>query len=353
MKILKQLCLVCFSIFTIGACVSHSNNISSKRENYNLPSVIEIVRESIVLISASPNEDPTTNLSQNSLCSGAVVELQYIITNFHCIYKQKYLRIYFWDEEDWSEYKVKVVGRDPLADLSLLEVIGSPTIVPPLRFAEEIPEIGEDVFAMGHPMGMVWTVTKGIISSKDRHARHSFIKALQTDAAINVGNSGGPLLNMKGEIVGINALIVSKVKENAGIGLAIRSDIVRSSFKSMVYSGEVHRPAIGVRIGLLTSETQRKTIIKELPEIKTAQIPNTYGLIIFPTDNMPEGLQVGDTIVGVNTALVNNGVDLTDALSTYNIGETVTLTLIRKRRFIKVDVPLRQFEVPVESMYKK
>ena len=102
-----------------------------------------------------------------------------------------------------------MVGRDPLADLALLEVIDPPKTVPPLRFAEELPKNGEDVFAMGHPMGMAWTVTKGIISSTDRHARHAFIKALQTDAAINVGNSGGPLLNMKGEIVGINTLIIS------------------------------------------------------------------------------------------------------------------------------------------------
>jgi len=353
MKILKLLCLVCFSIFTIGACVPHSNDISSKRESYNLPSVIEKVRESIVLISASPNEDPTIDQNQNSLCSGAVVELQFIITNFHCIYKQKFIRIYFWDEEDWSEYKVKVVGRDPLADLALLEVIDPPKTVPPLRFAEELPKIGEDVFAMGHPMGMAWTVTKGIVSSTERHARHAYIKALQTDAAINQGNSGGPLFNMKGEIVGINTLIISKVKENAGIGIAIRSDIVKSSFISMVHDGKVHRPAIGVKIGVLASESQIKSMIKDVPELIHEQLPNTYGLIIFPTDNMPEGLKIGDTIVGVNTELINNGLDLTNSLRNYDIGQTVTLTLIRKKRFIKVDIPLRTFEVPVEAMYKR
>ena len=352
MKILKQLCLVCFSIFTIGACVSHSNDISSIKEVSSLPSVIEIVRESIVLVSASKYDDPTIDINQNALCSGAVVELQYIITNFHCIYKQKYIRVFFWDEKDWNEYKVRVVGRDPLADLALLEVIDPPKTVPPLRFAEELPKNGEDVFAMGHPMGMAWTVTKGIISSTDRHARHAFIKALQTDAAINVGNSGGPLLNMKGEIVGINTLIISKVKENAGIGLAIRADVVRSSFKSMLHNGEVHRPAIGVKVGLLATESQIKVIIKEIPELKKEQIPNTYGLIIFPTDNMPEGLKVGDTIIGLNDTLINNGIDLTDSLSKYNIGQMVTLTLIRKKRFIKVDVPLKVFEVPVESLYK-
>ena len=353
MKILKQICLVCFSIFTIGACVSHSNNISSKRERYNLPSVIEKVRESIVLISASINEDPTINQNQNSLCSGAVVELQYIITNFHCIYKQKFIRIYFWDEKDWSEYKVKVVGRDPLADLALLEVIDPPKTVPPLRFAEELPKIGEDVFAMGHPMGMAWTVTRGIVSNTERHARHAYIKALQTDAAINQGNSGGPLFNMKGEIVGINTLIISKVKENAGIGIAVRSDIVKSSFISMVHDGKVHRPAIGVKIGVLASGSQIKSMIKDVPELVQEQLPNTYGLIVFPTDNMPKGLKIGDTIVGVNNELINTGLDLIESLSNYDIGQTVTLTLIRKKRFIKVNIPLRRFEVPVEAMYKR
>ena len=125
---------------------------------------------------------------------------------------------------------------DPLADLAILQVLEKEEPIPHLEFAKNSDNIssGTDVFALGHPMGMAWTVTKGIVSSTERYARHPFIKAIQTDSAINKGNSGGPLMNMKGEIVGINALIVSKISENAGIGLAIRGDIAKKSGKGLI-----------------------------------------------------------------------------------------------------------------------
>ena len=353
MKILKQLCLVCFSIFVISSCAIHSNNISNIQGNNDLPSVIDRVRDSIVLISASVNEDPYINANQNAMCSGAVIELQYIITNFHCIYKQKFIRVYYWNDNDWNEYKVEVIGEDPLADLALLRVLNKDEPTPHLPFAEELPRTGEEVFAMGHPMGMAWTVTKGIISSTDRFARHPFVKALQTDAAINVGNSGGPLLNMKGEIVGINALIISRVKENAGIGLAIRSDIVKSSYKTMLIMTKVPRPAIGVMIAPLSTEGQRKSILKKHTKLKEEQLPNTFGLLVLPSDEMPEEVKSWDTIVAIEGDPLNNGVDLAEILSKYNIGQTITITVIRNRQFKKVNIVLREFEVPIDKMYNR
>ena len=94
--------------------------------------------------------------------------------------------------------------------MALLRAIDKDEPVPELKFSTEEIKSGQDVFAMGHPMGMVWSVSRGVISHEDRYARHPYVHSVQTDAAINVGNSGGPLLNMKGEIVGINALIISK-----------------------------------------------------------------------------------------------------------------------------------------------
>ena len=126
MKILKLLGLMCFSIFVIS-CATNSNNISVKENNYDFPSVIERVKASIVYVMASELEDPTTNPAQNSACSGVVVENHYIITNYHCIHKQKYLRIFYWDENDWEEHEVSIIGRDPLADLALLEVTDKET----------------------------------------------------------------------------------------------------------------------------------------------------------------------------------------------------------------------------------
>ena len=266
MKGLKQICLMCFSIFVIS-CATNSN-ISVKENNNDLPSVIERAKQSIVYIMSSSLKDPAINPKLNSACSGVVVESQHIITNFHCIYKMKYLKVFFWDEEDWQEHDVKVVGEDPLADLALLRVPDREDQIPFLKFQEGESKEGEEVIAIGHPMGMAWSITKGIISNTDRYARHPFIKALQTDAAINQGNSGGPLLNMKGEIVGINALIVSRISENAGVGLAIRGDIARKSFKSMLATGKVDRPAIGLMIMELVNQKARKRILKEFPKLK-------------------------------------------------------------------------------------
>jgi len=239
--------------------------------------------------------------------------------------------------------------------LALIKVIGKEEPIPHLEFAEDAGKIkaGTDVFALGHPMGMAWTVTKGIISSTERYSRHPFIKAIQTDAAINKGNSGGPLLNMKGEIVGINALIVSKNQQNAGVGLAIRGDIVKKSFDSMLIIGRVDRPAVGIMIMPLAQGKQRNKIIKEFPKLKPEFIPNTFGVFVRPDENLPKGLKKFDTIIGVNDEMVNDGLQFSNELYKYNIGDTITLIIVRKRRYLKVDVSLKIFPVDADKMYSK
>ena len=202
-------------------------------------------------------------------------------------------------------------------------------------------------------MGMAWTVTKGIISSTERYARHPFIKAIQTDSAINKGNSGGPLMNMKGEIVGINALIVSRISENAGVGLAIRGDIAEKSVKSMLDTGRVDRPAVGIMIMPLGQPKQRDKIINEFPILKPKFIPNTFGIFVRPDENLPKGMKKFDTIIGVNNEMTNDGLQFSDEISKYNIGDTVTLTIVRKRRYLKVDVPLKVFPVDADAMYSQ
>jgi len=350
MKKLRLLGLMCFSIFVIS-CATNSN-ISVKENNNDLPSVIERAKQSIVYIMSSSLKDPTINPKLNAACSGVVVESQHIITNFHCIYKMKYLKVFFWDEEDWQEHNVEVVGEDPLADLALLRVPDREDQLPFLKFQERESKEGEEVIAIGHPMGMAWTITKGIISNTDRYARHPFIKALQTDAAINQGNSGGPLLNMKGEIVGINSLLISRAGQNAGLGIAVRGDIVKKSYKSMLEFGGINRPAIGIMISQLGSESQRDKILKDNPKADQRFIPNTFGLLVSKNDTIPENIKLWDTVIAINDNLINNGVELSDEIIKYDVGETITLTVIRKKKYIKVDVTLNVFEPPVEELYR-
>jgi len=347
MKNIKYYSLICF--FVIFSCVPFS---ISAQETFE--SVIERVKKSVVLLSTNPNVDPETNPKKTGLCSGVVVDdIGHVLTNFHCIYNQNYIRLYYYDENDWQNYEVNVIGLDPLGDLALIKVLGKEEPIPHLPFAKDAGKIkaGTDVFALGHPMGMAWTVTKGIISSTERYARHPFIKSIQTDSAINKGNSGGPLMNMKGEIVGINALIISKISENAGVGLAIRGDIVKKSFKSMLSTGRVDRPAVGIMIMPLAQVKQRDKIIKEFPKLKPEFIPNTFGVFVRPNENLPKGLKKFDTIIGVNGEMTNDGLQFSDEIYKYNIGDTVTLTLVRKQRFLKVDVTLKVFPVNASKMY--
>jgi S1-C subfamily serine protease len=353
MKIIKFYSLICFFII----CISAPFNISAT-ENKNeikFTSILKQTKKSVVLLSVSPNVDPSKDFSQNAMCSGIVVDdIGHVLTNFHCVYKQNYIKIYYHDENDWQTYNVNVIGLDPLADLALLEVMGREESVPFLKFADDVAEIeeGTEVYAIGHPMGMTWTISKGIISSNQRYARHPYIKVLQTDAAINKGNSGGPLMNMRGELIGINTLIISRISENAGVGLAIRGDIVKKSFDTMLKYGRVDRPAVGVMIKGLATVRDRKKFLKEYPKQDPRFIPNTFGLLIMD-DKVPKGLKAFDTIIGVNDVVINDGLQFSDELGKNKIGDIVTLTIIRKRVFLKVDVTLKVFPVPTEKMYGK
>ena len=364
MNKLKSFGLVCFSLLLIlSSCSSalfeniskpDNNVLVDARDAFKFESVLKRVKESVVILSMNPNVNPDTDPSQSALCSGVVVDdIGHILTNFHCVYNQNYIRLFYYDKEDWEQYEVNVIGLDPLADLALLQVLGKEGPVPFLKFAKGAGKIAEgtEVFALGHPMGMIWTVTKGIISSTARYARHPYIKAVQTDAAINKGNSGGPLMNMKGEIVGINALIVSKISENAGVAVAIRGDIVKKSFESMLDNGKVDRPAVGVMIVALAREPTRKKILKEFPKQNPGHIPNTFGLLIRPDVNIPDGLKAFDTIIMVNDVVINNGLQFSDELSKHKIGDSVTLTIIRKRVFRRVDITLKVFPVPIDALY--
>ena len=364
MQNIKLFCLICLSTILFSCTLLNisatDNNVivgsNSNEEPVKFESVVKTSQESIVLLAISPLEDPTVDTSQNGVCSGAIVDEQgHVITNYHCVHNQKSILLYYYDRKDWGEYKVEVVGKDPLADLALLKILDSDKKLTPLKFAKNTEKIGvgTDVFALGHPMSMAWSVTKGIISSNNRYARHPYIHALQTDAAINKGNSGGPLMNMQGEIVGINALIISKISENAGIGLAIRGDVVESSYKSMLETGTVSRPAVGIQIMSLGHPRQRKLVLKKFPNFNPDHIPNVSGMFVSDaTDkDLPKGIDKYDTVIGINGELFNDGVKFSNLLENYKVGEKITLTLIRKGRYRLVDVVLKEFPVDVEKLY--
>ena len=362
MQNIKLLCLICFSTIFFSCTllnISATDNkviVGSNDEPVKFETAVKTSQESVVLLSISPFENPETDTSQNAVCSGVIVDdVGHVLTNYHCIHNQKTIFLYYYDREDWGEYKVEIVGRDPLADLALLKILDSDKKLKPLKFAKDTEklEVGTEVFALGHPMGMAWTTTKGIISSNERYARHPYIHALQTDAAINKGNSGGPLLNMQGEIVGINALMVSRISESAGVGIAIRGDIVQESLKSMLKTGTVSRPAVGIQIMSLGHPRQRNKVLKKFPDVNPDHIPNVSGMFVSDaTDkDLPKGIKKHDTVIGINGELFNDGVKFSNLLEKYKVGDKVTLVLVRKGRYMLLDVVLREFPVDLERLY--
>ena len=367
MKSFKLMSLMCFILLLFSFGCSNStflnkpstqvnNELVEVKDTSGLQSIVQRVKQAIVLLSTSVNVDPTSDPTQNGLCAGVAIDDKgHFLTNFHCVYKQNFIKLIYYDETDYEMYDVNVIGLDPLADLALLQVIGDVKPKSYIKISKDTSNMkeGDEVYAMGHPMGMAWTLTKGIISSNERYARHPYIKVIQTDAAINKGNSGGPLLNMKGEIVGINAMIMSRGTGSSGVGLAIRGDIVLKSLESMLAIGRVDRPAVGVTVMSLLGLKAREKILKEFPDLKPEYIPNTLGLYIKPDGNVPEPLKAHDTIIGVNGVPTNDGLNFSDELGKYEVGETIKLLILRKRALREVEVTLKVLPVDTEKLYPK
>jgi serine protease Do len=160
-------------------------------------------------------------------------------------------------------------------------------------------------------------------------------------------------MNMKGEIVAINSLMISKVNENAGLAISIRADVVKHSIKTMLEYGIVDRGALGIMITPLGDERQRDKILKKNPTVDQKHIPNTLGLLISDNETIPEELKLWDTVVAIGGVPINNGIEFAEEMNKYEIGKKVSVTIIRRKRFIQLDLMIKVFEVPVDKMYAR
>ena len=232
--------------------------------------VVEKVKQATVFIlMESTNNSSINNPNGRGTCSGFVInDKGYIVTNYHCIHNTTRLKLAFYDLDDWNIYEVKIIGVDPLADVAIIHIPSRKKSLPFLDWSLEEPWDGMTVFAVGHPFGMAWTISKGIVSSNKRIVRSPYVRYIQTDTAINVGNSGGPLLNTAGNVVGVNSMIVNPAatKVNAGVALALRNDDAKEIVDVLVTGKEFIRPIVGVRLVDLTP-LNRDNIIN-LPDVK-------------------------------------------------------------------------------------
>jgi serine protease Do len=203
---------------------------------------------------------------------------------------------------------------------------------------------------------MAWTIAKGIISSSKRTVRSPYVRFIQTDTAINTGNSGGPLVNTAGNVVGINSLIISpqpQPKVNAGVALALRNDDAKEIVDVLVKGEEFVRAIVGVQLADLSPLNRED--IQNLDDVKASgvTIPNTFGSMVAPSKDIPEGLKPFDTIVAVNGKAVNRQDHITDVIRTKKPGDTVELLVIRDRLFKNVTITLKKLEITAGQLYDK
>lgn len=256
--------------------------------------------------------------------SGFIVDpAGYIITNNHVIDNAARISVTL---ESGEQYDAKVVGTDDETDLAVLK-IETGRQLPFLRFGNsEKAEIGDWVLAIGSPFGLAKTVTAGIISQTRRETPQTtvFQKFIQTDAAINRGNSGGPLVNMEGEVIGVNSQIATSTGDYNGIGFAFPSDEAAEVYKQIVANGRVKRGYLGARLDSVKTEFAK---VYGLKDAKGAIVTDVR-------DKMSPagvaGLAAGDVIVKFNGSPVENAVDLISKVAATEPEKTVTLEYFRE-----------------------
>jgi serine protease Do len=276
---------------------------------------------------------PPHSFRQKSLGSGVILDQQgYILTNNHVVENAEEIWVTLTNEK---EYRGTLVGADPKTDLALLKIDGPEHLTVIALGDSDQLHVGEWVLAIGNPFGLDHTVTAGIVSAKGRNiGRGSYDQFIQTDASINPGNSGGPLINLQGEVVGINTAIYSRTGGNVGIGFAIPINVAKDLMPQLKAKGKVTRGWIGVMIQKVTPEVATAVGLADARGARIAEI-------------MPDGpaqaagLTVGDVIVSFNGREVRDSSDLPLLVARTPIGETVDLVVVRenkKRQTVKIHI---------------
>ena len=260
-----------------------------------------------------------------ALGSGVVVDRAgYILTNNHVVDKADRIQVKFHD--DPTEYDAKVVGVDSATDLAVIRVEGKRDLQPAKIGNSNAVQVGDWAMAIGSPFGYEATVTAGIISAKERDIDPSmqFQHFLQTDAAINPGNSGGPLLNMRGEVVGINTAIASQSGGYQGIGFALPINTAAMVYNEIIKNGKVTRGSIGIKF-TPSDTTNARALLKQagVNEGVFVQSVAPGG----PSDKA--GLKDGDIITAINGKPVKDGNELVNTVTQTPVGNTVNITVLR------------------------
>ena len=309
--------------------------------------IIEEAKKSVVHIKVykTLNEGIFTT---EAIASGSGVIISkdgYIVTNYHVVSNGKKFIVTTYDNK---EYEAKVIGTDPITDIAVLK-INAKNLKPAKLGDSDKLKVGETVLAIGHPYELEFTVTKGIISGLNRtlktYHNYKIRTAIQTDAAINPGNSGGPLINLKGEVIGINTAIYTTSGGFEGIGFAIPINLVKRVVSDIIKYGKVLRGWLGVTVVTSIDFFRyydikldvKGALIMEVAKNSPAEKAGLRGTKII--DNR---IFLGDIIVEINGKRILTADDLVDYILSTRPGEIVEIKYYRDGKYYKVRVKLAE-----------
>jgi putative serine protease PepD len=315
--------------------------------------VYERARKGVVEITvtaAAPSAFPGQGSgAQQAQGSGFVYDDEgHIVTNQHVVDGAESVSVQLWNGDS---YEATVVGSDPSTDLAVLEIDAPASVLEPLTLGDSGElAVGDGVVAIGSPLGLEETVTTGIVSALHRQmeAPNGFTinDSIQTDAAINHGNSGGPLLNLQGEVIGVNAQIASDSGGNDGIGFAIPSATVASIVSQLLGDGAVEHAYLGVSVAAISDSVASALDLVEgveVAEVRAGSPAADAGFQAATGSQTVNGQDVptgGDVIIAVDGKAVSSAEDLQTAIDAHQPGDTVSITYVRDGESRTADVEL-------------
>jgi Do/DeqQ family serine protease len=311
------------------------------------PAVVNVATESRVVMRRNPLlDDPffrrffdVPNLPRErrkqSLGSGVVVDARrgYVVTNHHVIEGADSITVTL---RDGRQLKAKIIGSDPETDIAMIQIPADNLTALPLANSDAL-RVGDFVVAIGNPFGLGQTVTSGIVSALGRSVGiEGYENFIQTDASINPGNSGGALVNLRGELVGINTAILAPSGGNVGIGFAIPSNMVQHTMEQLEQYGEVKRGRLGVTVQDLTPALAKTFGIELNQGAVVAQVmPNSAA------DHA--GLKAGDVVTAINDKPIHGSNDLRNAIGLLPVGDSVTLEVLRNGKPLSIKTAIGTF----------
>lgn len=282
-----------------------------------------------------PKREPQAPQSSGS---GVIISQDgYIVTNNHVIDGAAKIEVVL---DDKRKYEAKLIGRDPETDLALLKI--EVNNLPFARYGNsDQSKVGEWVLACGNPFDLTSTITAGIISAKGRNinllrgnTNYAIESFIQTDAAVNPGNSGGALVNLKGELIGINTAIASNTGAYAGYSFAVPVSIVKKVMDDLLNYGEVQRALLGVMIQDITAELAKEKGIKDIKGVYIGSVNEN-------SSAKDAGISEGDIILKIDNVFVNSSAELQEAVAQHRPGETLNVQLIRNNQLLSKNVILK------------